>query len=94
MYSWSNHVKNKQKQTVVIYRDQTTRKHRHNFSAIFLSGEVLVWFCLEQGAYYLHMVQLMPLPPHHHPIISCFIKFQNGLPFWCQLTQAVLEKSH
>jgi len=29
---------------------------------------------------------------HCHPIISCFIKTQNGLPFWCQLTQAVLEK--
>jgi len=30
----------------------------------------------------------MPLPP----IISCFSKIQNGLPFWCRLTQAVLEK--
>jgi len=32
-----------------------------------LSGEVLVWLlgiCLEQGANDLHMVQLMPLPPH------------------------------
>jgi len=36
----------------------------------------------------LHMVQLMPLPP----IISCFSKIQNGLPFWCRLTQVVLEK--
>ena len=27
-----------------------------------------------------------------HPIISCFLKIQNGLPFWCQLTQVVLEK--
>jgi len=34
------------------------------------------------------MVQLMPLPP----IISCFSKIQNGLPFWCRLTQVVLEK--
>ena len=42
---------------------------------------------LERGANNLHMVQLMPLPP----IISCFIKIQNGLPFWCQLTQVVLE---
>jgi len=30
----------------------------------------------------------MPLPP----IISCFSKIQNGLPFWCRLTQVVLEK--
>jgi len=35
--------------------------------------------CLEQGANDLHMVQLMC---HCHPIISCFIKIQNGLPFW------------
>jgi len=26
------------------------------------------------------------------PIISCFIKIQNGLPFWCRLTQVVVEK--
>jgi len=26
------------------------------------------------------------------PIISCFIKIQNGLPFWCRLTRVVLEK--
>ena len=29
---------------------------------------------------------------HRHPIISCFIKIQNGLPFWCWLTQVVLEQ--
>jgi len=23
---------------------------------------------------------------HCHPIISCFIKIQNDLPFWCRLT--------
>jgi len=44
--------------------------------------------CLERGANDLHMVQLMPLPP----IISCSSKIQNGLPFWCRLTQVVLEK--
>ena len=27
-----------------------------------------------------------------HPINSCFSKIQNGLPFWCRLTQVVLEK--
>jgi len=43
---------------------------------------------LERGANDLHMVQLMPLPP----IISCFSKIQNGLPFWCWLIQIVLEK--
>jgi len=30
----------------------------------------------------------MPLPP----IISGFIEIQNGLRFWCRLTQLVLEK--
>jgi len=44
--------------------------------------------CLERGADDLHLVQLMPLPP----IISCFIKIQNGFPFWCQLIQVVMEK--
>jgi len=28
---------------------------------------------------------------HCHPIISCSRKIQNGLPFWCRLTQVVLE---
>jgi len=27
-----------------------------------------------------------------HPIISYCHKIQNGLPFWCRLTQVVLEK--
>ena len=35
--------------------------------------------CLERSANDLHMVQLMPLPPHH----LCFSKIQNhGLSFW------------
>ena len=29
---------------------------------------------------------------HCHSINSCFIKIQNGLPFWCRLTRVVLEK--
>jgi len=29
---------------------------------------------------------------HCHPVTSCFIKIQNGLTFWCRLTQVVLEK--
>ena len=35
-------------------------------------------YLLEQSANSLHMVQLMPLPPHH----VCFSKIQNGLSFW------------
>ena len=45
--------------------------------------------CLERGANDLHMVQLMPLPPHH---LFCFSKIQNGLSFWYRPTQVVLEK--
>jgi len=44
--------------------------------------------CLEWGANDLHMVQ--PMPPS--PIISYSSKIQNGLPFWCRLTEVVLEK--
>ena len=44
--------------------------------------------CLEQGANDLHMVHMV----HCHPIISCFNKIHNGLSFWYQPTQVVLEK--
>ena len=44
--------------------------------------------CLEQGVDDLHMVQLMPLPPHH----LCFRKMPNSLSFWYRLAQVVLEK--
>jgi len=52
---------------------------------------MLAWLlviCQKRGANDLHMVQLMPLPP----IIFICIKVQNRLPFWCDLTQVVLEK--
>jgi len=52
-----------------------------------LSGGVLAWFCLKQGAD-LHMAQLMPLPL----TVSCFSKIQIGLPFWYRRTRVVLEK--
>ena len=44
--------------------------------------------CLERGANDLHMVQLMPLPPHH------LLLQQNPewLSFWYQPTQVDLEK--
>ena len=45
--------------------------------------------CLEQSANDLHMVWLMPLPPHR----LCFSKIQNGLSFWYWPTQVVLEKT-
>ena len=44
--------------------------------------------CLQRGANNLHMVQLMPLPPHH------LLLHQNPewLSFWYRPTQVVLEK--
>ena len=39
-------------------------------------------YLLQRSANSLHMVQLMPLPPHH----VCFSKIQNGLSFWYRLT--------
>ena len=44
--------------------------------------------CLERGASDLHMVQLMPLPPHH------VLLQQNAecLSFWYRPTQVVLEE--
>ena len=39
--------------------------------------------CLERCANDLHMVQLMPLPPHH----LCVSKIQTGLSFWYRPTQ-------
>jgi len=41
-----------------------------------LSGGVLAWLCLEQGAD-LHTAQLMPLPL----TVSCFSKIQIGFTF-------------
>ena len=45
--------------------------------------------CLEQGADDLHMVHLMPLPPHH----LCISKIQNGFSFWYWPTQVCPRKS-
>jgi len=54
-----------------------------------LSGEVLAWLSVWSKVQNdLHMVQPMPPPP----IASYSSKIQNGLPFWCQLTEVVLEK--
>ena len=52
-----------------------------------LTDKVLAW--LFSGAKCsLHMVQLMPLRPHH----VCFSKIQNGLSFWYRLTWVVPDK--
>jgi len=50
-----------------------------------------VVICLERGADRLHMVQLMP-PHAKTPSSLASFKSRLVLPFWYQLTQAVLEK--
>jgi len=51
-----------------------------------LSNEVLVWLCLERGADYLHMVQLMPLHPQ---TLSSLASFN---PDWFYLSGTSLSR--
>ena len=50
-----------------------------------------VVICLERGADCLHMLRLMPLHPQTLSSLASF-KHRLVLPFWCRLTQVVLEK--
>ena len=54
-----------------------------------LSGEVLAWLSVWSE---VQMICRWFSWCHCYPIISCSSKIQNGLPFWCRLTQVVLEK--
>jgi len=54
-----------------------------------LSGEVLA--CLSVRSK-VHVVCIWSSWYHCHPIISCFIKIQIDLTFWCLLIQVVLEQ--
>ena len=54
-----------------------------------LSDAVLVWLSVWSEVW---LICIWSSWCHCHPIISCSIKVQNGLPFWCRLAQAVLEK--
>jgi len=54
-----------------------------------MSGEVLAWLSVWSE---VQMICICSSWCHCHPIISCCSKVQNGLPFWCLLTQVVLEK--
>jgi len=57
--------------------------------AASLSCEVQAWLsvCSE-----VQMICIWSSWWQCHPIVSCYSKIQNGLPFWCWLTQIVLEK--
>ena len=52
-------------------------------------GNVVI--CLERGAVFLHMVQLMSLHPKTSSFLASF-KSRLVLPFWYRLTQLVLEE--
>ena len=54
-----------------------------------LSDEVLAWLSIWSK---VQIICIWSSWCHCHPIISCSSKIQNGLPFRCWLTQAVLEK--
>jgi len=54
-----------------------------------LSGEVLTWLSVWSE---VQMICIWSSWWHCHPIISYSSKIQNGLPFWCRLTQVVVEK--
>jgi len=54
-----------------------------------LSGEVLAWLSVWSE---VQMICIWSSWCHSHPIFSCSSKIQNYLPFWCRLTQDVLEK--
>ena len=47
---------------------------------------------LERGADDLHIVNLMPLPPHPLPSSFVSLKSRMVLPFWFLLTQVVSGK--
>jgi len=52
--------------------------------------EVLAWLSAWSE---VQMICIWSSWCHHHPIISCTSKIQNGLPFWCWLPMVVLEKT-
>ena len=54
-----------------------------------LNDGVLAWLSVRSV---VQMICIWSSGCHCHPIISCFSKIQNGLPFWYRLTQDVLEK--
>jgi len=54
-----------------------------------LSDEVLVWLSAWRK---VQTICIWFSLCRCYLIISCFIKIQNGLPFWCWLTQVVLER--
>jgi len=56
-----------------------------------VSGDVLAWLSVWSE---VQVICIWPSWCHCHPIISCFIKIQNGLPFWSGLPRLSWKKGH
>jgi len=69
--------------TLLVGRQEDHPAHKK------LSDVVLAWLSVWSV---VQMICIWSSWCHCQHIISCFSKIQNGLPFWCQLTQVVLEK--
>jgi len=69
--------------TLLVGRQEEHPAHKK------LSDGILAWLSVWSV---MQMICIWFSWCHCHPIISCFTKIQNGLPFWCRLTQVVLEK--
>jgi len=65
------------------------RFENENSPFTLLSDVVLAWLSVWSE---VQMICIWSSWCHCHPIISCFIRIQNGLPFWFWLTRVVLEK--
>ena len=58
-------------------------------SRVMLRRTVMAWLSVWSE---VQMICIWSSWCHCYPIIFCSSKIQNSLPFWCQLTQVVLEK--
>ena len=69
--------------TLLVGRQEKHPAHKK------LSDGILVWLSVWSV---VRVICIWSSWCYCHPIISCFGKIQNGLPFWCRLTWVVLEK--
>jgi len=76
---------------IALLMNQQSFSINNNLQMEKYSGEVLAWL---SGWSEVQMICIQSSWwCHCHPIISCSSEIQNGLPFWCHLTQVVLEKA-
>jgi len=66
--------------------------HMLTYKHTLFNGHFLEWWGTGVVCSKVPMICIRSSWCHCHSIISCFIKIQNGLSFWCRLTQVVLER--